>query len=51
MNTFLVVINDWYQPIKEDIYFIIGLSRRGEDFFEFVEFPARAVVGTQHVYV
>jgi hypothetical protein len=27
--------DQWYQPTKEDIYFIIGLSRRGEYFPQF----------------
>ena len=31
--------NLWYRPKEEGIYFIIVLSRRGEDWPQFLEFP------------
>lgn len=31
-QAFRVSSNMWYQPTEEDIYFITGLSKRGEDF-------------------
>ena len=31
-HAFHVGPNQWYHPIEEDIYFITGISRRGEDF-------------------
>ena len=42
--------NQWSTPIEEDIYFIIGLSRRGVDFPSFLEVPASCVAGIQLVY-
>ena len=47
---FRVGINQWYTPIEEDIYFIIGLSRRGVDCPSFPEVLAGFVVGSQLVY-
>jgi hypothetical protein len=38
-RTFCVSLDQWYQPTKEDIYFITGLSRRGEDFPQFPDVP------------
>ena len=29
----------WYQPTKKKIYFITGMSRRGEDFSHFLDQP------------
>jgi hypothetical protein len=34
-QVFCVGLDQWYHPTEEDIYFIIGLSRRGEDFPHF----------------
>jgi len=31
-QAFQVGPDQWYHPIEEDIYFIIGISKRGEDF-------------------
>ena len=47
---FWVGINQWYTPTEEDIYFIIGLSRRGVDFPSFPEVPTGCVEGSQLVY-
>ena len=30
-------LDQWYHPIEGDIYFINGLSRRGEDFLQFLD--------------
>jgi hypothetical protein len=38
----------WYQPIEEDIYFIMRLSRREEDFLHFLDLPS-SVVGESHL--
>jgi hypothetical protein len=32
-----------YHPTKEDIYFITGLSRKGEDFLQFLDVPIGGV--------
>ena len=40
----------WYRSSKEDIYFIIGLSRRGEDFPEFLDVPYGVAVESHLVY-
>jgi hypothetical protein len=33
------VLDLWYHPTEEDVYFITWLSRRGEDFPQFPELP------------
>ena len=42
--------DQWYTLTEEDIYFIIGLSRRGLDFTSFLDVPAGCVAGSQLVY-
>ena len=37
-------------PTKEDIYFITGLSRRGQDFPQFPDVPVSYAIGNQLVY-
>ena len=37
MQAFKVKLDLWYHPIEEDIYFIIGLSRREEVWPQFLE--------------
>jgi hypothetical protein len=32
-----VGLDQWYHPTEEDIYFITGLSKRGEDFPQFLD--------------
>ena len=49
-QAFQVGPDQWYTPTKEDIYFIIGLSRRGVDFPSFPDVPAGCVAGSQLVY-
>ena len=49
-QAFQVGLDQWYTPIEEDIYFIIGLSRRGVDFHSFPDVPAGCVAGIQLVY-
>ena len=38
-HAFTVGPHQWYHPTEEDIYFITGLSRRGEDFPQFPDVP------------
>ena len=38
-KVFHVGLHMWYQPTEEEIYFITGLSRRGEDFLLFHDVP------------
>ena len=38
-QAFRVGPHQWYHPTEEDIYFIIGISRRGEYFLFFPNFP------------
>lgn len=47
---FLVSLKMWYRPSEEDIYFITGLSRRGEYFPKFPNVPHGVVVEIQLVY-
>jgi hypothetical protein len=42
--------DQWYQPTEEDIYFITGLSRRGEDFPQFPDVPVGVAVESQLMY-
>ena len=39
-QAFRVGIDQWYTATKEDVYFIIGLSRKGVDFPSFLEVTA-----------
>jgi hypothetical protein len=36
---FRVILDPWYHPTEEDVYFIIGLSRRGMYFPHFPALP------------
>jgi hypothetical protein len=47
---FRVGPNQWYHLTKEDIYFITGLSRRGEDFSQFPDVPVGVVAESQLMY-
>ena len=47
---FWVGPNQWYVPTEEDIYFIIGISRRGVDFPSFPEVPVGYATRSQLVY-
>ena len=47
---FRVGIDSWYQPTKEDIYFITGLFRR-EDQPEFPKLPIDVATKMQPLYV
>jgi hypothetical protein len=47
---FCVGPDQWYQPTEEDIYFITGLSRRGEDFPQFPDVPVGVAVESQLMY-
>ena len=49
-QAFQVGLDQWYTPTEEDIYFIIGLSRRGVDFPSFPDVLAGCVAGSQLVY-
>jgi len=49
-QVFHVDPNMWYRPFQEDIYFINGLSRRGEDFPEFPDFLLGFAAESQPVY-
>jgi hypothetical protein len=40
----------WYHPTEEDIYFITGLSRRGEDFPQFPDVPVGVAAESQLMY-
>jgi hypothetical protein len=42
--------NQWYHPTKEDIYFITGLSRRGEYFPQFPYVPVGVSPKSQVMY-
>ena len=50
-QAFQVGLDKWFRPTREDIYFITGLSRIGEDFSYFPEVTTRVVASTQLVYV
>jgi hypothetical protein len=41
----------WYQPMEEDVYFITGLSRRGEVWPQFPDLPPGVAGETQLAYV
>jgi hypothetical protein len=41
----------WYHPMEEDVYFITGLSRRGEDWPQFPDLPPGVAGETQLAYV
>jgi hypothetical protein len=41
----------WYHPMEEDVYFIIGLSRRGVYFPHFPALPLGVAGETQLAYV
>jgi hypothetical protein len=45
-----VGLDQWYQPTEEDIYFITGLSRRGEDFPQFPDVPVGVATESQLMY-
>ena len=49
-QAFQVGPNHWYVPTKEEIYLIIGLLRRGEDFPLLPEVPVGYAAGSQLVY-
>ena len=49
-QAFRVSPDQWYQPTEEDIYFITSLSRRGEDFPQFLYVPIGCVIGSQLMY-
>jgi hypothetical protein len=48
---FKVSLDLWYRPMEEDVYFIIGLSRRGEYFPHFPALPLGVARETQLEYV
>ena len=48
---FKVGFDSWYHAIEEDIYFITGLSRMGEDWPQFLELLHHIVAKTQLIYV
>ena len=50
-HAFIVSPNFLYQLQEEDIYFTTRLSRRGEDWPQFLEIPIDIVVETQLIYV
>ena len=50
-KTFRVGHDSWYRPIEEDIYFIIGISRRGEDWPQFPKFPISISIESHLIYV
>ena len=50
LQAFRVGPNQWCAPTEEDIYFIIGLSRRGMDFPLFPEVPVGYAAGSQLAY-
>jgi hypothetical protein len=47
---FCVGPDQWYHPTEEDIYFIIGLSRRGDDFPQFPYLLVGVVVESHLMY-
>ena len=49
-QAFRVGIDQWYTPTEEDVYFIIGISRRGVYFPSFPEVSVGYVAGSQLVY-
>jgi hypothetical protein len=40
----------WYHPSEEDIFFIIGLSKREEDFPQFLDVPVGVSVDSKLMY-
>jgi hypothetical protein len=46
----MVGLDLWYHPIEEDVYFITGLSRRGEYFHHFPALPPSVVRKAQLAY-
>jgi hypothetical protein len=49
-QAFCVGLDQWYHPTEEDIYFITGLSRRGEDFPQFPDVPVGVSTESQLMY-
>jgi hypothetical protein len=49
-QAFRVGPHQWYHPTEEDIYFITGLSRRGEDFPQFLDVPVGVAAESQLAY-
>jgi hypothetical protein len=49
-QSFRVGPHHWYHPTEEDIYFITGLSRRGEDFPQFHDVPMGVAAESQLSY-
>jgi hypothetical protein len=49
-HAFRVSPHQWYHPTKEDIYFITGLSRRGEDFPQFPDVPVGVAAESHLAY-
>ena len=49
-HAFHVSLYQWYHLTKEDIYFIIELSRRGEDFPQFLDVPVGVSTKIQLMY-
>ena len=43
-------LDQWYHPTEEDVYFITGLSRRGEDFTQFSDISVGVVTESQLMY-
>jgi hypothetical protein len=49
-TTFRVGPDQWYHPTEEDMYFITGISRRGEDFPQFLDVPVGVAIESQLMY-
>jgi hypothetical protein len=47
---FRVGLNQWYHPTEEDIYFITGISRRGEDFPQILDVLVGVFAESQLMY-